>query len=153
MEDFKMKIILYEDVKALGKKGEVVDVKDGYARNYIIPNNLGVEATKQNLNKLKKQRAADKREQDELLEEAQEFGKKLEDITVNMELKIGEGGRAFGSITTMEIANSVEEQFGFKLDRKKVQLDEPIKAAGDYNVSVRLHPEVTIQIKVKVKAV
>ena len=94
-----MKIILYEDVKALGKKGEVVDVKDGYARNYIIPNNLGVEATKQNLNKLKKQRAADKREQDELLEEAQEFGKKLEDITVNMELKIGEGGRAFGSIT------------------------------------------------------
>lgn len=148
-----MKIILYEDVKALGKKGEVVDVKDGYARNYIIPNNLGVEATKQNLNKLKKQRAADKREQDELLEEAQEFGKKLEDITVNMELKIGEGGRAFGSITTMEIANSVEEQFGFKLDRKKVQLDEPIKAAGDYNVPVRLHPEVTIQIKVKVKAV
>lgn len=148
-----MKIILYEDVKTLGKKGEVVDVKDGYARNYIIPNNLGVEATKQNLNKLKKQRAADKREQDELLEEAQEFGKKLEDITVNMELKIGEGGRAFGSITTMEIANSVEEQFGFKLDRKKVQLDEPIKAAGDYNVPVRLHPEVTIQIKVKVKAV
>ena len=70
-----------------------------------------------------------------------------------MELKIGEGGRAFGSITTMEIANSVEEQFGFKLDRKKVQLDEPIKAAGDYNVSVRLHPEVTIQIKVIVKAV
>lgn len=148
-----MKVILYEDVKSLGKKGEVVDVKAGYARNYIFPNNLGVEATKQNLNNLKKQRAADKREKDELLEEAQEFGKKLEDITVNMELKIGEGGRAFGSITTMEIANSVEEQFGYKLDRKKVHLDEPIKAAGEYNVPVRLHPEVTIQIKVIVKAI
>lgn len=148
-----MKVILYEDVKSLGKKGEVVDVKDGYARNYIFPNNLGVEATKQNLNNLNKQRAADKREKDEILEEAQEFGKKLEDITVNMELKIGEGGRAFGSITTMEIANSVEEQFGYKLDRKKVHLDEPIKAAGEYNVPVRLHPEVTIQIKVIVKAI
>lgn len=148
-----MKVILYEDVKSLGKKGEVVDVKAGYARNYIFPNNLGVEATKQNLNNLKKQRAADKREKDELLEEAQEFGKKLEDITVSMELKIGEGGRAFGSITTMEIANSVEEQFGYKLDRKKVHLDEPIKAAGEYNVPVRLHPEVTIQIKVIVKAI
>ncbi len=148
-----MKIILNEDVRALGKKGEVVNVNDGYARNYIIPKKLGVEATKQNINQLKKKKAAEKREEEEILIEAQEFGKKLENKTVNMELKAGEGGKVFGSITTMEIVASLEEQHGLELDRKKVQLQEPIKNAGDYKLSVRLHPQVTAQIDLKVKTV
>lgn len=148
-----MEVILIQDVKALGKKGDVVKVSDGYARNYILPKKLGLEATKQNLNELRLQKAAEAKKQQEILEEAQELGKKLNDITVRVTIKAGEGGKTFGSVSTKEISNAVKEQYGYDFDKKKLQLSEPIKNAGSYTVPVKLHPKVTAQMKVKVEAV
>ncbi|HHU73274.1 MAG TPA: 50S ribosomal protein L9 [Clostridiales bacterium] len=148
-----MEVILIQDVKALGKKGDVVKVSDGYARNYILPKKLGLEATKQNLNELRLQKAAEAKKQQEILEEAQELAKKLNDITVRVTIKAGEGGKTFGSVSTKEISNAVKEQYGYDFDKKKLQLSEPIKNAGSYTVPVKLHPKVTAQMKVKVEAV
>ncbi|MDF2524436.1 MAG: hypothetical protein K0R31_2077 [Clostridiales bacterium] len=148
-----MEIILLQDVKALGKKGELVKVSDGYARNFILPKKLGLEATKQNLYELKLQKDAELKKQKELLEEAKEFAKKLENITIKVNIKAGEGGKTFGSVSTKEIAAAVKEQFGFDLDKKKLQLGDPIKNAGAYTVPVKLHPQVTAEMKVKVEAV
>jgi large subunit ribosomal protein L9 len=148
-----MEIILLQDVKALGKKGELVKVSDGYARNFILPKKLGLEATKQNLYELKMQKDAELKKQKELLEEAKEFAKKLESITIKVSIKAGEGGKTFGSVSTKEIAAAVKEQFGFDLDKKKLQLGDPIKNAGAYTVPVKLHPQVTAEMKVKVEAV
>jgi len=148
-----MEIILIQDVKALGKKGEIVKVNDGYARNFILPKKLGMEATKQNLYDLKMQKASEEKKQKELLEEAKEYAKKLEGITIKVTIKAGEGGKTFGSISTKEIAAAVKEQFGLDFDKKKLQLTDPIKNAGSYTVSVRLHPKVTAEMKIKVEAV
>jgi large subunit ribosomal protein L9 len=153
MEVLKMEVILIQDVKALGKKGDIVKVSDGYARNYILPKKLGLEATKQNLNELRLQKAAEAKKQQEILEEAQELAKKLNDITVRVTIKAGEGGKTFGSVSTKEISNAVKEQYGYDFDKKKLQLSEPIKNAGSYTVPVKLHPKVTAQMKVKVEAV
>lgn len=148
-----MEIILIQDVKALGKKGEIVKVNDGYARNFILPKKLGLEATKQNLNELKFQKAAEDKRQKELLEEAQAFGKKLEELTVKAEIKAGEGGKTFGSVSTKEIAAALKEQHGLDIDKKKLVLADPIKNAGTFTVQVKLHPQVTADMKVKVEAV
>ncbi|MBH1940703.1 50S ribosomal protein L9 [Mobilitalea sibirica] len=148
-----MEVILIQDVKSLGKKGEIVKVNDGYARNFILPKKLGLEATKQNLNDLKLQKAAEEKKQKELLDEAKEQAKKLEEITVKLSIKAGEGGKTFGSVSTKEIASAVKEQYGFDLDKKKLQLSDPIKNAGSYTVPVKLHPQVTAEMKVKVEAV
>ena len=148
-----MEIILTQDVKALGKKGEIVKVSDGYARNFILPKKLGVEATKQNLYDLNTQKAAEAKKQKEILEEAQEFGKKLEELTLTVTIKAGEGGKTFGSISSKEIAEAAKKQFGLELDKKKLQLSDPIKHAGSYTVAVKLHPQVTAELKVKVEAV
>ncbi len=145
-----MKVILLEDVKSLGKKGEIVNVSDGYARNYVLPKKLGLEANSANMNDLKLQRAnADKMAQ-ERLEAAQELSKVLETKEVTLKMKSGEGGRAFGSVSSKEIASAVKTQCGLELDKKKIQLPEAIKALGVYEVSVRLHPNVTGKLKVKV---
>ncbi len=148
-----MEVILMEDVKSLGKKGNIVKVSDGYARNFILPKKLGVEATKQNLYDLKLQKDAEDRRQQEILAEARELAKKLETSTVNLKIKAGEGGKTFGSISTKEIAAVLNEQSGLELDRKKIQLAEPIKNAGAYTVGVKLHPKVTATLKVEVEAV
>ncbi|HHT88295.1 MAG TPA: 50S ribosomal protein L9 [Clostridiales bacterium] len=148
-----MEVILIEDVKNLGKKGDVVKVSDGYARNYILPKKLGVEATKQNLYILKQQKDAEDKRQQEMLEEARELAKKLEAFTVNLKIKTGEGGKTFGSISTKEISAALNEQSGLQIDRKKVQLPEPIKNTGTYTVGVKLHPKVTAELKVIVEAV
>lgn len=148
-----MEVILMEDVKSLGKKGDVVKVSDGYARNFILPKKLGVEATKQNLYDLKAQKDAEDRKRQESLAEARELAKKLEASTVNLKIKAGEGGRTFGSISTKEIAVEVNKQSGLELDRKKIQLSEPIKNAGTYIVGVKLHPKVNVELKVIVEAV
>lgn len=145
-----MKVILLEDVKSLGKKGEVVEVNDGYARNFLLKGKKGVEATGKNLNDLKLQRAnADKIAQ-EHLEAAQELGKKLAAGKVQLTIKTGEGGRAFGSVSSKEIAAAVESQMGLKVDKKKIQLQEQIKTLGTHNVPVKLHPKVTAELKVVV---
>ena len=146
-----MKVILLEDVKALGKKGQIVNVNDGYARNFILPKKLGVEANNKNLNDLKLKKANDEKIAQEQLEEAQELGKKIEAGKVELAIKVGEGGRTFGSVSTKEIAAAVKEQMGYDIDKKKIQLKEAIKTLGTHNVSVKLHPQVTAELKVVVQ--
>lgn len=145
-----MKVILLEDVKSLGKKGDIVKVSDGYARNYILPKKLGVEANSANMNDLKLQKAnADKIAQQQL-ESAQQIAETLETKEVVLKMKSGEGGRAFGSISSKEIAAAAKQQCALELDKKKIQLPEPIKALGVYEVSIKLHPKVTGKLRVKV---
>lgn len=148
-----MEIILTQDVKALGKKGEIVKVSDGYARNFILPKKLGMEATKQNLYDLNMQKAAEEKRQKEILEEAKLLAKKIEGLTIKISIKAGEGGKTFGSVSTKEIAAAVKEQFGLDLDKKKLQLNDPIKNAGFFTVPVKLHPQVSAEMKVQVEAV
>ena len=146
-----MKVILLEDVKALGKKGQIVNVNDGYARNFILPKKLGLEANNKNLNDMKLKKANDEKIAQEQLEEAQELGKKIEAGKVELAIKVGEGGRTFGSVSTKEIAAAVKEQMGYDIDKKKIQLKEAIKALGTHNVPVKLHTKVTAELKVVVK--
>ena len=146
-----MKVILLQDVKSLGKKGEIVNVNDGYARNFILPKKLGVEATGKNMNDLKLQKNNEKKVAQENLEAARELAAKLAEGGVVLAIKVGEGGRAFGSVSSKEIAAAVKEQMGLDVDKKKIQLKEAIKSLGTHIVSVKLHPEVTAELKVSVK--
>lgn len=146
-----MKVILLEDVKSLGKKGEIVNVSDGYARNMILPKKLGVEATSKNLNDLKLQNQHEEKVAKENLEAAKAFAKELENITVTVTIKTGEGGRVFGSVSAKEIAEAAKKQLNLDIDKKKLQMESPIKSLGYTNVPLRLHPKVTAQLKVHVK--
>ena len=145
-----MQVILLEDVKTLGKKGQIVKVSDGYATNFVLPKKLWVEATPKNLNDLKVQQKRDEKAAAELLAQAQEFGKKVESVTVKVSMKGGEGGKVFGSVSSKEIATAAKQQFGFDIDKKKLQLAEPIKSFGVFEVPVKLHPQVTSKLKVSV---
>ena len=146
-----MKVILLQDVKSLGKKGEIVNVNDGYARNFILPKKLGVEATGKNLNDLKLQKNNEKKVAQENLDAAKKLAAELAEGTVELAIKVGEGGRAFGSVSSKEIAAAVKEQMNLEVDKKKIQLKEAIKSLGTHIVSVKLHPEVTAELKVVVK--
>lgn len=146
-----MKVILLEDVKSLGKKGEIVEVNDGYARNFLLKTKKGVEATGKNLNDLKLQKANVEKVAQETLAAAQELGKKLEAGKVEVAIKTGEGGKVFGSVSSKEISAAVEKQMGLKVDKKKIQLKEQIKTLGTHNVPVKLHAKVTAELKVVVK--
>ena len=146
-----MKVILLEDVKSLGKKGEVVNVNDGYARNFVLPKKLGVEATGKNMNDLKLQKDNEEKVAKEHLEAAQAFAKEMENDHVVVSIKAGEGGRTFGSVSSKEIATAYKEQCGKEIDKKKIILPEPIKSFGVYEVAVKLHPKVTGTLKVKVQ--
>lgn len=146
-----MKVILLADVKTLGKKGEVVDVSDGYARNFILPKKLGVEASSQNMNDLKLQKANEIKVAKEQLAAAQAFAEELETKGVVVTMKGGEGGKVFGSVSTKEIAQAAKEQCSMEIDKKKIQLAEPIKSFGVYEVKVKLHPQVVGTLKVKVR--
>ena len=146
-----MKVILLEDVKALGKKGEIVEVNDGYARNFLLKTKKGVEATGKNLNDLKLQKANVEKVAQETLAAAQELGKKIEAGKVEVAIKTGEGGKVFGSVSSKEIAAAMEKQMGLKVDKKKIQLKEQIKTLGTHNVPVKLHAKVTAELKVVVK--
>lgn len=145
-----MKVILLQDVKSLGKKGEIVNVSDGYARNYVLPKKLGVEANSSNMNDLKLQKANADKVAQEQLESAQQLAALLETKEVVLKMKAGEGGRAFGSVSSKEISAAAKTQCGLELDKKKIQLSEAIKAFGVYEVSVKLHTKVTGKLKVKV---
>ena len=146
-----MKVILLQDVKALGKKGEIVNVNDGYARNYILPKKIGVEANGKNLNDLKLQKANAQKVAQENLEAAQAFAKDLETKEIILTLKTGEGGRTFGSVSSKEISEAAKKQLNLDIDKKKLQLSEPIRCLGVTQVPVRLHPKVTGTLKVWVK--
>ena len=145
-----MKVILLEDVKSLGKKGEVVNVSDGYARNFIFKKNLRLEAYGKNLNDLKLQKQNEEKVAQEHLEAAQELAKKLEAAKVELKIKTGEGGRTFGSVSSKEIAIAVKEQLGYDLDKKKIQIKEAIRTPGMHLVPVKLHQKVTAELKVHV---
>lgn len=146
-----MKVILLQDVKSLGKKGQVVNVNDGYARNYILPKKIGVEATGKNMNDLKLQKNNEAKVAKEHLDEAKALAEKLKAGGVELHIKVGEGGKTFGSVSSKEIAQAVNEQMGLEIDKKKIQLKEAIKSLGVHQVSVKLHPEVTAELKVSVK--
>lgn len=146
-----MEVILLQDVKSLGKKGEVVKVNDGYARNFILPKKLGVEKTDKAMHELKLQKAAEEKRQQEILEEAQALAKNIEAGSITLKIKAGEGGRTFGSVSTKEIAVALKEQLKLEVDKKKLQLADPIRNFGTYHVPVRLHPKVTAEITVKVE--
>ena len=146
-----MKVILLEDVKSLGKKGEIVNVNDGYARNFILPKKLGLEATPKNLNDLKLQKANEEKIARENLEAAKAFAEDIKEKSVTVSIKTGEGGKTFGSVSTKEIAAAAKEQLGVDIDKKKLQLAEPIRTLGTTIVPYRVHPKVTAQITVKVK--
>ena len=147
-----MDIVLLEDVKALGKKGQVVKVSDGYARNFILPKKLGVEATPKNLNELKLQKANAEKQAARQLAEAQELAAKLNAAKVTLKIRAGENGRAFGSVSGKEIAAAAASQLGLELDKKKLGLPEPIKALGTHEVPVKLHKDVTAKLTVDVVA-
>ena len=145
-----MQIVLLEDVKALGKKGDVVKVSDGYARNFILPKKLGVEATAKNLNDLKLQKANESKIAAEQLAAAKELGEQLEKSSISLKIRAGEGGKAFGSVSGKEIGAAVKDQLGLEIDKKKLVLPEPIKTFGTHEVPVKLHREVTAKLTVKV---
>ena len=145
-----MKVILKEDVKSLGKKGQIVEVSDGYARNFILKKGKGVEATSKNLNDLKLQKVNEDKIAQENYEAAQELGKKIEAGQIQVSIKTGEGGKAFGSVSSKEIAEEAKSQLGLDIDKKKIQLKETIKTLGTHNVPVKLHPKVTVELKVVV---
>ncbi len=144
-----MKIILQQDEKKLGKKGDLVEVSEGYARNYILPK-IGVEATPANMNDLKLKKANDEKIAREQLAAAQELAAQLAEKIVEVRIKAGEGGKTFGSVSAKEISAAMKEQYGIDVDKKKLQLPEALKNLGSYEVSVKLHPQVTGKITVKV---
>ena len=146
-----MKVILLEDVKSLGKKGELVEVNDGYARNYILAKKLGLEATPKNMNDLKLKRAHEDKLAAERLEEAKAFAEELKKVQVTLKIKAGEGGKLFGSISSKEIAQAAKEQLSLEIDKKKQVLPTPIKAVGTTMVPIKLHPKVTGELKVIVQ--
>ena len=145
-----MQVVLLEDVKSLGKKGQIVNVNDGYARNFILKKNLGVEATAKNLNDLKLQKANEAKIAAEQLAAARELGEKLEKSSVTVAIKAGEGGRAFGSVSSKEIGKAIQDQLGLDVDKKKIVLNDPIKAIGSFEVPIKLHKDVTAKLAVKV---
>ena len=145
-----MEIVLLEDVKALGKKGQIVKVNDGYARNFILPKKLGVEATAKNLNDLKLQKANAEKVAAEQLAEAKALAEKIGELSVTLKMKAGEGGRAFGSVSSKKIAVAAKDQLGLEIDKKKMVLPEAIKTFGTHEVPVKLHKDVTAKLTVKV---
>ena len=145
-----MKVILVEDVKALGKKGEMVNVSDGYARNMLFPKKLALEASAKNINDLKLKKAHDAKEQ---LADARAFAEELAKAQVKVSVKVGEGGKVFGSVSSKEIAEAAKAQLGYDIDKKKIQMKDPIKAVGTTSVAIKLHPKVTAELKVVVEGI
>ena len=146
-----MKVILLQDVKPHGKKGDMVEINDGYARNYILPKKLGVEANSSNMNDLKLQKANQEKIAKQQLDDAKELAKKIEAIKVTMKIKTGEGGRTFGSITAKEIAAELKKQHNLDVDKKKIVLNDAIKNIGSFTATVKLHTKVSAELKVIVE--
>jgi large subunit ribosomal protein L9 len=145
-----MKMILLQDVKSVGKKGDLVDVSEGYAKNFLLPRKLGVEATKSNLNDYDLKQKADAKRKQEELEKAQATAKALEDKVVTIKVKTGGNGKLFGSVTNKEIAQAIEKNEGLKVDKKKIVLNDQIKMTGKKTVQVKLHPKVTADLTVEI---
>ena len=145
-----MEIVLLEDVKSLGKKGEIVKGNEGNARNFILPKKLGVEATPKNLNDLKLKKANQEKIAAQQLAEAKELGEKLEKASITLSIKAGDNGKAFGSVSGKEISKAIQDQLNLDIDKKKLVLPEPLKTFGTHEVPVKLHRDVTAKLSVKV---
>ena len=145
-----MEVVLLEDVKALGKKGQIVKVNDGYARNFILPKKLGIEATSKNLNDLKLQKANADKIAAEQLQAAKDLSADLAEKSITLSIKAGEGGKAFGSVSSKEITKAIQDQLGMEIDKKKLVLPEPLKTFGTHEVPIKLHRDVTGKLAVKV---
>jgi len=145
-----MKIILLEDVKSLGKKGDIVEVNTGYARNFLLPKKIGLEATDKNLNELRLKKKNEARVAQGNLEEAQKLADEMQELQIEIPIKVGEGGRAFGSVSSKEICDTAKKQLKLIIDKKKIQLNEPIKTLGTHTAYVKLHPKVIGELKVVV---
>jgi large subunit ribosomal protein L9 len=145
-----MKVIFLQDVKGRGKKGEVKNVADGYAQNFLIKQGLAAEATNANMKVLEGQKNKEKKEAAEELAKSKELKEVLEKLTVELKAKSGEGGRLFGSITSKQIAEALQKAHNIKVDKRKIEMDDAIRALGYTNIPVKLHPEVTATLKVHV---
>ncbi|CDF58993.1 50S ribosomal protein L9 [Thermobrachium celere] len=145
-----MKVILTADIKGVGKKDEVINVSDGYARNYLFPKKLAVEATEGNLRVLQEKKAKEAEKKREELLAAQELSKKLSQLTVEVAVKVGDNGKIFGSVTSKDIADALKKQHNIEIDKKKIELPEAIKIAGVYTVDVKVYPEVVAKLKVSI---
>jgi large subunit ribosomal protein L9 len=146
-----MKVILLQDVKGQGKKGQVVNASDGYARNFLLPNKLAIEATSKNLNELKNKQIAESNRKKQELEEAKKQAEVISKLQVTIKAKCGENGKLFGSVTNKEIADTLKAQHNLNIDKKKIVLPEPIRSLGSFQMEVKVYPEVSAKLNVKVE--
>ncbi len=147
-----MKVILLKDVKGLGKAGELVNSKDGYARNFLFPKNLAIEANEENLKKWEERKKEEAKKIQQEIEAANELKKKLENLTVTLKVKTGSQGRLFGSITALDVASNLKEQYGIDIDKRKIELKENIKSLGDFEAEVKLYQDIAAKLKINVVA-
>ncbi|MCE5286836.1 MAG: 50S ribosomal protein L9 [Pelosinus sp.] len=146
-----MKVILLQEVKKLGQKGDVIEVSEGYARNFLLPKKLADVATSTNVNNAAQKKASEARKQQQAIDEAKVMASQLGKVELTIAVKTGEGGKLFGSVTSKDIADALEAQHGLKMDKRKIELKEAVKAVGTYPVTVRIHPEISTQIKVHIE--
>nr|WP_092074575.1 50S ribosomal protein L9 [Dendrosporobacter quercicolus]NSL49031.1 50S ribosomal protein L9 [Dendrosporobacter quercicolus DSM 1736]SDN02178.1 large subunit ribosomal protein L9 [Dendrosporobacter quercicolus] len=147
-----MKVIILEEVKKLGKKGDVIEVSEGYARNFLLPRKLAVEATAVNVNSINQQKASEARKRQQAIDEAKLMAAQLSKLTVTISVKTGEGGKLFGSVTGKDIADALAEQHNIELDKRKIEIKDAIKGLGTYPVIIKVHPEITSRIEVHIIA-
>ena len=145
-----MKVILQQEVKKLGKKGDILEVSEGYARNFLLPQKLAIEATAGNVNAVKQQKAAQVQKEQRANDEAKVLASQLTKVSVTSPVKTGEGGKVFGSVTAKDIADALQNQYKIEIDKRKIELKDAIKSLGSYSVTVRVHPEITGKIEVNV---
>lgn len=148
-----MKLILLKDDKKIGKKGTIVNAKDGYARNFLIPNGVAIEATQQNIKKLERDRKHEEKIEAQLVSEAKELAEKIEKATIEIKIKAGDSGKLFGSVATKDIAAEYKKQHKIEIDKKKIDLKDPIKTVGTFEVNVKLHHQVSAKAKVTVSGI
>lgn len=146
-----MKVILQQEVKKLGKKGDIIEVSEGYARNYLLPQKLAIPATANNVNNAKIQKAAEERRKERALDEAKLLAAQMAKIAITIPVKMGEGGRLFGSVTAKDIAEAIAKEHKLDIDKRKIELKDAIKSLGTFTVPIKLHAEVTTEIQVTIK--
>lgn len=147
-----MKVILMQDIKSVGKKGQIIDAADGYARNYLLPKKLAVVADSSNLNALKTKQEANKYKKDMSMANAKELAEKMKNYKLEFKIKAGENGKTFGSITAKDIADELNKKYYVEVDKKKIELTDSIKAVGTYNIEIKLFEGISGVIKVEVKS-
>jgi large subunit ribosomal protein L9 len=145
-----MKVILQQEVKKVGKKGDILEVSEGYARNFLLPKGLAVQATSTNLNAVNQQKKSEERKQQQAVDEATLMAAQLSKIEVSIAVKIGEGGKLFGSVTGKDIADALKKYHNIDIDKRKIELKETVKGLGDYEAVIKVHPEITSKIKVHI---